>query len=155
MKNLHVTLADLDRRRPRVLGEIHPQLRLLVVPMLEQLGDRFAPYCGFRDSGDQAKALAAGASNAAFGESPHNFSPALAIDVVLDPRRVPVRAAPSSPEWPDLWDEETPEALAAWEALELAAVAAGLERVDIVVHGVKRRDKPHVQLHAWRSLIPH
>jgi len=141
--------ADLDRRRPQVLAELHPDLRAKVAAIVDELGGRLAPYCGFRGPEDQAKALAAGASAARFGESPHNFSPALACDLVLDPRHVAVGFVPSAPTWPNLWDEETPEALAAWEALERAAFTHGLERVN--VRG--RRDRPHVQMPNWRSLI--
>lgn len=149
MKHLALVLLDLDRRRDRILGELHPVLDAKVRALVAELSGRFAPYCGYRSAGDQANALAVGASNARFGESPHNFTPALACDLVLDPRKVNVRPNPVDVEWPDLWDDETSSALAAWEALEHAALALGLERVN--VNG--RRDRPHVQLPGWRSLI--
>jgi len=117
--------------------------------LVDELGGRLTPYCGYRGPGEQAAALAAGASAARFGESPHNFTPALACDLVLDPRKVNVRPNPVDVEWPDLWDDETSSALAAWEALERASLAMGLERVNVG----GRRDKPHVQMPSWRSLI--
>jgi hypothetical protein len=145
-----ITLHDLDKRRPLVLAELHPELRAKVDAIVVDLGGRLTPYCGYRDAAAQAKAFADGASAARFGESPHNFKPALACDLVLDPRHVPVKTTiVAGTEWPNLWDEETPEALAAWEALERAAFAAGLERVNVG----GRRDRPHVQLANWRGLI--
>jgi hypothetical protein len=144
------TVDGLEKRRSRVLMELHPELRARVIPLLAELGGRLTPYEGFRDAAAQAKAKAAGTSKAAFGESPHNFKPALAVDVVLHPALVAVRAHKIDPSYPDLWDDESPDALAAWEALEQAAKAHGLERVN--VDG--KRDRPHLQLADWRSKVP-
>ncbi len=150
MKYLGSTIERLDRLRPAVLAELHPQLRDLVEAVLDELDGRFAPYCGFRDEKGQERARKAGNSQARYGESPHNFMPALACDVVLDPRMVPLRASLSDENYPDLWDDETPEAVEAWETLELVARKHGLERVNV---GGKR-DRPHLQLAGWRGYIP-
>lgn len=153
MKKLDQTLRTIDRKRSQVLVELHSELRRRVQPIIEDL--RFAPWCGYRGPAEQAEALAAGASQATFGQSPHNFRPALAVDVVLDPRHVRVRPHPQDPEYPDLWDDETPDALAAWEALERAAELHGLQRVDILdrATGKKKRDRPHLQLAGWRRFV--
>ena len=144
------TVLDLDRRRPIVLAELHPKLRDAVEHILDSMSCRLAPYCGYRGADEQRDAYESGASNARPGESPHNHSPALACDLVLDPRRVSVRPHPQDDRYPDLWDDETPAALAAWEALDVLSRQAGLERV--AVRG--RLDRPHVQLPDWRALIP-
>lgn len=151
MKRLASVLATLDRRRARVLAELHPELDALVRGLCTTLGGRLTPWEGYRDQQGQEAALAAKTSQARWLESPHNYRPALGCDLVLDPRHVAVRAHPDDAETPWLWDVETPAALAAWEALEQAALAAGLERV--LVHGA--RDRPHVQLAHWHSRIPH
>lgn len=143
------TIARLEKRRPFILAELHPLLRKVVVSVLDDLGGRLTPWCGFRGQQEQVAALAAGTSHARWGESPHNFSPALACDLVLNPERVPVRANPVDPRYPDLWDDETPEALAAWEALEVMARMNDLERVKVK----GRRDRPHVQLPGWRRYV--
>lgn len=155
MRKLLEVCARLDARRAVVLAELHPTLDATVRAALAELGGRFTPWEGYRDAAGQAKALAEGRSRASFGNSPHNFRPALAVDVVLDPRKVAVRPHKQDVEVPDLWDDESAEALAAWEALERAAEKYGLERVNIEVNGVLRRDRPHLQLAGWRSLVPH
>jgi hypothetical protein len=152
MKHLGSTIIDLDKRRPVVLAELHPELRVLVERVLSELGNRFTPYCGFRDEAAQTKAKHLGNSNAEWGQSPHNFKPALACDLVLDPRFVDVRPAPGDPRYPDLWDDVSKSAVQAWVDLEAAALKAGLERVTL--RG-GRRDMPHVQLPEWRAYVRH
>lgn len=139
---------DLDIKRPRVLQELHPQLEVKVRQVVSMLGGRVTPYCGYRGPHDQAIALERGTSEAKFGDSPHNYHPALACDLVLDPRRVDVAPVASDPTYPNLWDAESPAAVATWADLEAAAEQVGLERVNIS----SGRDKPHVQLHGWRPL---
>lgn len=155
MRDYEETCRRLDRRKPAVLAELHHELRKRVMPLLAGLGGRLTPWEGFRDRLGQALARQRGHSNAEWGESPHNWQPALAVDVVLDPRRVTVRPHLADPERPDLWDDESPEAVAAWRDLEIAAPKEGLERVVVMRRGVARPDLPHLQLHSWRSYIPH
>lgn len=145
----------LDRRLDLVLAELHPDLRARVIAAMSTLGGRLTPWEGYRDAIGQAKARASGFSNADFGSSPHNYTPALACDLVLDPDRVAVRANKEDPELPDLWDDESPEAVKAWEDLEAACQAHGLERVNIKNRktGKYERDRPHVQLPGWRSYV--
>lgn len=138
--------ARLERDRARILDELHPVLRARVVACLADLGDRFVPYCGYRGAEAQAKALRDGHSAARFGASPHNFKPALACDVVLNPAVVEVAPAPSDPRFPNLWDDESPDAIKAWDALEVAAKLHRLERVSVK----GKRDKPHLQMPLWR-----
>lgn len=143
-------IADLERRRARVLGELHPVLRARVVALLAELGGRFVPYCGYRDAAAQAKALREGHSNARFGASPHNYRPALACDVVLNPAVVEVSPVKGAEAWPNLWDDESPDAVKAWDALEARAKLHRLDRVYLTVDGERKRDKPHLQMPLWR-----
>lgn len=145
----------LDKRRQQVLDELHPDLRARVERILRD--ERFAPWQGYRSDAQQRDAYARGFSNAAPGESPHNHWPALACDIVLNPRRVMVRAHKQNPDYPDLWDDESADAQHAWLALDAAAQSAGLARVRIRRRGAPRgvtvKDLPHVELPNWRDLI--
>ena len=138
---------DLDRRRDRVLAELHVTLATRVRQIESMTGGRFAPYCGYRGEKEQNEAKAAGHSRAVWGESPHNFTPALACDLVLDPRVVAVGEIDG---WPNLWDIVSPEAVQAWAMLEAAATTVGLARVTL---SHARRDYPHVELPGWRALV--
>lgn len=157
MRHRARTILRLERLRPVVLAELHPELLARVVPLLEELGGRFTPYTGFRGKEEQNAARARGKSGAAWGQSPHNFRPALAVDVVLHPARVDVAPAKDDPLWPNLWDQESPEALAAWADLEAAAAKRGLERVRFKnpLTDQIELDLPHLQLPDWRSFIAH
>lgn len=149
------TIAMLERRRPKVLAELHPELREKVERLLTDLGGIVTPWEGYRDQSGQEKAFATGASQAHWRQSPHNWGPpevpgALACDLVLHPGLVHVRPHPERDDTPWLWDRQTPEALRAWQALEDYCLLAGLERV--MVRG--SRDWPHVQLPGWRQYLP-
>lgn len=153
MKQLAKTIERLDKKRARIIDELHPELVERVVPLLMSLDGRFAPYCGFRSEEEQKLAKASGASNADWLQSPHNFEPSLAVDVVLHPARVRVRPHKANPHFPDLWDDFTPEALRAWDDLDAAARRFGLERVLIRRGGALVRDRPHLQLFGWKSRL--
>ena len=148
LERKHVSIRTLRRRHERALKELHPELRARVLGALAELGGRFMIWTGHRGKAEQQAALAAGHSHARFGQSPHNSKPALAADVVLNPGVLDLRPHPSDSRYPDLWDDETPEAVAAWADLERAAIRHHLARVN--VHG--RRDRPHLEMPAWRDL---
>ena len=151
-KPLHfdAVCRDLDRRRDRVLGELRVDLAAKVRQIESMTGGRFAPYCGYRGPHEQAEAKARGDSNAGWGKSPHNFTPAPACDLVLDPRAVAVLPATSDPGYPNLWDVVSPEAVEAWAMLDEAAKAVGLVRVTL---NHARRDFPHIEMPDWRTLV--
>lgn len=152
MERLGQSILTLDRKRPEVLAQLHPDLLPRILAVLKASNGKLTPWQGFRTASEQRRAKALGHSNADWGQSPHNFLPALACDLVLDPRFVPVRPSKSDPRYPDLWDDETPEAAAVWAGLEEWAADAGLERVTLA--GGKP-DLPHLQLIRWRSYISH
>lgn len=150
MNKLPVVRADLEKRRTTVMRELHSVLRPRVSSLIEFLGGRFTVYTGYRDADAQAKAFASGNSAARFGQSPHNHSPALACDVVLDPDHVNVSVTEiDGDEWPNLWCTSTPEAVQAWQDLEVAAKRFNLRRVD--VNG--KRDRPHLELPNWKIYV--
>jgi hypothetical protein len=85
-------LADLERRlHPFPMSKrtalnidpCHPMLKRLVYEGLHYVD--FTVTTGFRGKADQEAALRGGFSKAAFGQSPHNYKPALAIDAYLNP----------------------------------------------------------------------
>lgn len=145
-------VRNVGRRSERALSELHLDLQLAVLRVCADMEYRVAPWTGFRSEEDQKKAWLAGHSNAySFGSSPHNYKPALACDLVLNPTKVPVKERGSSG-WPDLWDETTPEAVQAWSDLAECAARHGLERVRIRRRGRLVEDKPHVQLRHWKRI---
>ena len=150
MELLGRTIITLDRRRPDVLAQLHPDLLPRILAILTLSNSKLTPWQGYRTASEQRRAKALGHSAADWGQSPHNFLPALACDPVLDPRFVPVRPSKSDPRYPDLWDDETPEAAAVWSALDGWAEQQGLERVTLAGG---RPDLPHLQLLSWRSYI--
>lgn len=155
MKLRASTIAMLERRRPKVLAELHPTLRMAVEKLLVDLGGIVTPWEGYRDQSAQERAFATGASAAHWRQSAHNYGPpevagALACDLVLHPGFVHVRPHPERPDIPWLWDRQSESSIKAWQALEDYCQLAGLERVK--VRG--SRDWPHVQLANWRSYLP-
>lgn len=153
-KVLERTIKDLYRREDRVLSELHPALRDKTIQLLEMFDGALAPYEGFRDKANQESRKANGHSRAGWLQSPHNYKPACATDLVLNPRIVPVDSVydQGTGEWyPNLWDYETPEAVKVYDELHKAAKAIGLERVYLG----KKLDHPHIQLPEWPSIVKH
>lgn len=145
-----IALRNLARRAEHVPGELHPMLRDKASRIIERMDGRVAWYCGFRGRDEQEDAYRAGVSRARFGDSPHNFVPALAVDLVLNPARVRVAAHPDAPHWPWLWDDRSPEAVEAWSMLDDEAKREGLVRITL---GRSRPDLPHLELPDWRGLV--
>jgi hypothetical protein len=151
LEHLHSTVDRIEKASAKVLRELHPELLKRVNAAMAQLDGRFVAYCGFRGESEQKLARMAGHSDAKWLESPHNYRPALACDVVLNPRMVRVRPHPSDPAYPDLWDTVSPEAVRAWADLDRAAAMHVLERVTF---RSGKKDLPHLQLPAWRKWLP-
>lgn len=156
LKKRAAAIATLEVRHKRALNELHPELRRKVEMVLYQTGQRFRIWDGYRNEADQEDAYDKGASDSHFGQSPHNFKPSYAADLVLNPAKVTLRPHAKDAEMPDLWDDESEGAIEAWQSLERACQNEGLERVAITDRrtGKKKRDLPHVQLKGWRSLLP-
>lgn len=65
------------------LAGVHPDLRRVLDAAIKRID--FTVIQGQRGRAAQEKAKAEGNSNASFGQSPHNFAPALAVDVIPYP----------------------------------------------------------------------
>jgi peptidoglycan L-alanyl-D-glutamate endopeptidase CwlK len=65
------------------LGEVHPDLMALAHAVIAEVDCTI--LCGHRDEAVQNEVYLMGHSKARFGESPHNYKPALAIDMVPYP----------------------------------------------------------------------
>lgn len=93
----------------------------------------FAVICGHRGEVDQERAFQEKRSKARWGESPHNFEPALAFDLVP---------------YPVEWKRRD-------RFYEMAAVVlycAKLEGVELVWGGDwKMQDLPHFELKGWKA----
>lgn len=164
-----MSLDYLDSKQRGVLDELHPELRAGIERVLERLDKRFVPLCGFRSGEEQLKRFRVGrdvvldhngrvlrfrkigptVTNARPFESPHNYHPALACDLVLNVATVKVGPHPDDPRFLNKWETGTPEAKLAWGALGVAAKAEGL-----VWGGTFRFvDLVHLELPNWRSRI--
>ena len=65
------------------LRQAHPKLQEVAYRAIER--HDFTVICGHRGRAEQEAAYRKGTSNARFGQSPHNFTPSLAIDIVPYP----------------------------------------------------------------------
>ena len=86
LEKLEWEIKRLDGIYDMVIAELDDDLAQRVLKLLEAMNGRLTPYCGFRNEADQIAAKKDGTSNASFGESPHNYRPALACDLVLNPQ---------------------------------------------------------------------
>jgi peptidoglycan L-alanyl-D-glutamate endopeptidase CwlK len=92
--------------------------------------------CAYRGQADQEAAYNAGMSHAHFKQSPHNFIPALAVDVVP---------------YPTLWSDKNKLR----ELSEVVKKKANELDINIVWGGDFEgfEDMPHYQLRDWMSMI--
>ena len=66
------------------LQNVHPKLvKVLALAEKRWSTSEVCITCGFRTTQDQDKAFAEGHSNAKAGQSPHNYKPALAVDIAM------------------------------------------------------------------------
>lgn len=126
-------LSALSRRR---LDGAHPLLQKLFSAVAEER--RIQILDGQRGRAAQERAFASGHSRAHFGQSAHNWSPAIALDVV-----------PLPLDWNDLG-----------AFAELAgAVKARARSLGIPIawggDWTAIRDMPHYELDPWRSFAAH
>lgn len=139
------SLTTLGIRHRRALTEMHPEFLARVSGLLADLKGQFMIWTGYRGKNEQQAALAGGRSRARFGQSPHNFTPCFAADVVLNPARVVLPPHGDDDRYPNLWFAGHP----AWADLERAAVRHHLRRVDL--NG--KRDLPHLELPGWWDIV--
>lgn len=131
MKHLNVENCP---RCAMILKDAHPVLRAFAATFRRDNHDAHVAWT-YRGERDQNAAFATGKSHARFGESPHNYSPSLALDWF--------RLLHTGADWGAPWFRDV---------LAPAVHAAGL------VWGGDFKsihDLPHVELPDWRSLIPY
>lgn len=128
------------------LKNVHPLLVQVASTALQLSKTDFTVICGYRDKAGQDAAQRAGTTKVAFPNSAHNQSPSCAIDVIPYP----------------FTNWEDPKMLQGWkdiaDAMFAAAQANGVQirwGGDFNRDGDKTKndawDKPHFELHPWRS----
>lgn len=137
---------SLSANSLRLLRRAHPSLARLAAAV-EAKGIPFRVICSVRSRADQQKAFDERKSKARPGESPHNYEPSAAIDV--------------TPGWDGAidWNDA-----AAFDRVGRAFFQAGFELGIPVRWGADWNmngrtnderfvDRPHIELHPWRSFI--
>lgn len=130
------------------LSQVHPLLVKVATLALERGSQDFTVICGHRDKAGQDAALRAKTTKVSFPNSAHNQLPAYAIDVIPYP----------------FTNWEDPEMLKGWKRIADAMFAAAKDlNVQIRWGGDFNRDgdkttfdawdKPHFELHPWRSFV--
>lgn len=128
------------------LANVHPLLVKVMTRALELSKRDFTVICGHRDKAGQEAAQRAGTTKVAFPNSAHNQLPSCAVDVIPYP----------------FTNWEDPEMLKGWKAIADAVFVAAKEYGVLVRWGgdfnrdgdkTKKDawDKPHFELHPWRS----
>lgn len=128
------------------LSQVHPLLVKVITRALQTSATDFTVICGYRDKAGQEAAQRAKTTKVAFPNSAHNQLPACAVDVIPYP----------------FTNWEDPEMLKGWKAIADAVFAASEEYgIPIRWGGDFNRDddktksdawdKPHFELHPWRS----
>ena len=142
-------MGNLSETENNIYNSLHPSLKK-IVDSARAKGAKFRLICGVRNKADQMLAYNGGTSRAKFGESPHNFIPALAFDFIpLD----------GMGKFNDAY----------WNKLEMFAAVANVfskceKDCDVnIVWGAdwnddgstindKFKDYPHIQLANWKLL---
>lgn len=125
-------MPKFSKRSLGYLANAHPDLQRVAHEAIKHFD--FTVICAFRGERAQNDAYRAGKSRARFGQSPHNFSPSLAIDIVPFPL-----------DWNDL---------AAFDRMGAAFLNAARECGVKVKWGkdfIGLIDYPHFELHDWRQ----
>lgn len=128
-------MPKFSKKSQAILAQAHPDLQRVMNEAIKTTD--FSVICAYRNKTDQNRAYRQGKSKAQFGQSPHNFTPSLAVDCVPYPL-----------DW---------ENIAAFEAMGQAIMRAA-ERVGVSLEWGKYFtglvDMPHFQLRNWKKHIP-
>jgi hypothetical protein len=120
-------------RCAEILKAACPELQQFAKDLQTQHPDAHVS-CSYRDEKDQTDAFARGNSKARFGESPHNFKPALAID----------------------WFRLTQAGGATFDRPWFVSVLMPAARAAGLVSGADFhtfKDYPHVEVKDWKSRV--
>jgi peptidoglycan L-alanyl-D-glutamate endopeptidase CwlK len=131
-------MPEFGKRSLEILAWAHLDLQRLFREVVKEFDCTID--CSFRNEQEQNEAYKRGASKAKWLQSPHNFSPSLAVDVVP---------------WPTRWaDKQKQKEL--YGIVKIKAVDLG---IDIECGGdwppMPNGDKdwPHFQMANWKNLI--
>lgn len=116
------------------IEQLDTDLQLVLHEAIQHCPHDISILCGHRDKEDQEDAFDRGLSNAHFGQSAHNFTPALGFDFCL---------------YPDAeWDNED-KYKEVWEHIQSIAGSLGVE----LVYGGdwSFKDWGHIELKHWRE----
>ncbi len=123
-------------RSSDILANVHPDLVKVLNEAIKTMD--FSLTCGQRGRAAQEKAKAEGNSNAHFGQSPHNFDPALAIDFIPYPFTN------------DMWNDTAKfEAIA--RHIQQAGVTVGI-KCDWGGDWHSIKDYPHIEVSNWKEI---
>lgn len=153
-------------KQEALLAQCHPELRARIAKVLAAQGGRMVPLSAFRAPAEQARLYDHGrrvvwsgdwrilsesvidrkriVTHAAPMQSAHNFSPARAIDCVLNTALVDVTEREGVP---DAWCTTTKQAADTWREFGALVVKHGL----VWGGGWKMRDMPHAELPDFKS----
>lgn len=132
-----VFMPIFGSRSKRNLDCIHPLLRKVALAAIEHID--FTIICSVRSKSDQEQAYNLKRSKAHFGQSPHNYYPAVAFDFIPYPF--------TDTDWDDI---ERFSTIA--RVLKSCADDASI-KVDWGGNWATFKDYPHIELHDWRSYI--
>jgi len=125
-------MPSFGKKSLRILDQLHPDLKLLCMEAIERID--FSLICGYRNEADQHKAWLEGNSKAQFGQSPHNFDPALAFDFT-----------PYPCDWKDIDSFK--------KVIEVILECALELDIDITSgSNFSFKDYPHIELTNWKEL---
>lgn len=115
------------------LSNIHPDLQRVLNRAIKDFD--FKIICSVRGELEQNRLYKIGKTRASFGKSPHNFRPALAVDI-----------AP----WPIDWDN-----IRAFELMGKVILRCALEENVLINWGKYFKglvDYPHFELYRWQQM---
>jgi hypothetical protein len=130
-------LPQFGDRSLKNLAGVHPDLRRVLNEAIKHVD--FTVIQGQRGRAAQEKAKVSGNSRAGFGQSPHNYAPALAVDVIPSPFKG--------------WDDE--DIVSELRKIAGVVIAEGAKLGIKITWGgnwQSIKDYPHLELTNWRSI---
>ena len=126
-------MPSFGKKSLKILDQLHPDLKLLCMEAIERID--FSLICGTRNKEEQEEAWLKGNSKAHYGQSPHNFEPALAFDLT-----------PYPCDWNNIESFKRVAEIIIECAIELD--------IDITWGGnfTNLKDYPHIELTNWKEL---
>jgi len=126
-------MAAFSARSLKILSRAHPALQRVMTEAIRHFN--FSIICSTRGKEDQQRAFTQGKSRARFGQSPHNFTPSLAVDCVPFPLN---------------WDD-----LDRFDAMGLVILTAASDTAVPINWGRNFKgivDYPHFEISGWQQL---